>query len=46
MYEIVMINESGVKFSKTFASEFLYTKFLNKAKHSNKIKILSYGKKY
>ena len=44
MYEVVMLNENGVRFSKGFTSEFLYNKFLNKAKRSKKIRILSYGK--
>lgn len=44
MFEVVMLNENGVKFSKGFSSEFLFTKFLNKAKRSKKITILSYGK--
>lgn len=41
MYEIVMLNENGEKFSKQFNSEFLYNNFLNKAKRSKKITILS-----
>lgn len=44
MYEVIMLNENGVKFSKGFSSEFLFNKFLNKAKRSKKITILSYGK--
>lgn len=44
MYEIIMLNEFGEKFTKTFSSEYLFNKFLNKAKHSKKITILSYGK--
>lgn len=44
MYEIIMLNEAGEKFTKKFDSEYLFNKFLNKAKHSKKITILSYGK--
>lgn len=44
MYEIIMLNEFGEKFTKTFSSEYLFNKFLNKVKHSKKITILSYGK--
>lgn len=44
MYEVVMLNENGIKFTKGFSSEFLFNKFLNKAKRSKKITILSYGK--
>ena len=44
MYEVSLINERGEKFKKTFYSEYLYSKFLNKAKRSKKIKIISYGR--
>ena len=44
MYEVVMLNEKGIRFVKGFNSEFLYNKFLNKAKRSKKVTILSYGK--
>lgn len=44
MYEIIMINENGEKFNKVFYSEYQFNIFLNKAKHSKKITILSYGK--
>lgn len=44
MYEVIMLNEVGEKFTKIFSSEFLFNKFLNKAKRSKKIIILSYGK--
>lgn len=44
MYEIVMLNEKGIRFAKGFSSEFLFNKFLNKAKRSKKITVLSYGK--
>lgn len=44
MYEIIMINEFGEKFTKTFDSEYQFNQYLNKAKHSKKLTILSYGK--
>lgn len=44
MYEIILLNNNGDKFTKTFNSEYLYNKFLNKAKYSKKIILLSYGK--
>lgn len=44
MYEISLINERGERFKKIFYSEFLYTKFLNRAKRSRKIKVTSYGR--
>ena len=46
MYEVVLLNENGQKFSKEFNSEYLFNKFLNKAKRSKKLTIISYGKKY
>jgi len=46
MYEVVLLNEKGQKFSKEFNSEYLFNKFLNKAKRSKKLIIVSYGKKY
>lgn len=46
MYEIVMINEQGKRFTKTFNSEYLYRQFLNKAKRSKKLTVVSYGKAY
>ena len=46
MYEIWLLNEKGEKFKKEFTSEFLYKKFLNKAKRSKKLKVLSYGRLY
>lgn len=45
MYEIILLNEKGKRFSKEFTSEFLFNKFLNKAKHSKKLKILYYGRR-
>ena len=44
MYEIVLLNKDGKKFSKKFDSEFLYRKFLNKVQRSKKLKVLSYGR--
>ena len=44
MYEIMLLNEKGEKFSKTFTSEYLYRQFLNKAKRSKKLTILSNGR--
>lgn len=44
MYEIVMINNNGERFSETFNSEFLYRKFLEKVKRSKKIIVVSYGR--
>lgn len=46
MYEIVLINEKGQRFTKEFCSEFLFRKFLNRAKRSKKLTIVSYGRKY
>ena len=44
MYEIVMLNEKGEKFSKTFTSEYMYNKFLQKVKRSKKLTLLSWGR--
>ena len=44
MYQVIMLNEKGVRFTKGFSSEFLYQKFLNKAKRSAKVTVLAYGK--
>ena len=44
MYEIILINEYGKIFSKKFDGEYLYRKFLNKAKYSKKLKVVSYGR--
>lgn len=44
MYEIIMLNEFGKKFSKVFENEYYFNKFLNKIKHSKKITLISYGK--
>lgn len=46
MYEVVLINEKGQKFTKEFDSEYLFKKFLNKAKRSKKLTIVSYGRLY
>ena len=46
MYEVVLINEKGQKFAKEFNSEYLFKKFLNKAKRSKKLTVVSYGRKY
>lgn len=46
MYEIVLMNEKGEKFRKEFNSEYLYRKFLNKAKHNKKLTVVSYGRIY
>lgn len=42
MYEIILLNEKGEEFTKTFDSEYLFRKFLIKAKHSKNLKVLSY----
>lgn len=44
MYEVIILNEYGEKISKTFDSEYKFNKFLQKARYSKKIKILSYGR--
>lgn len=44
MYEIVLLNNKGERFTKRFNSEYLFKKFLCKIKHSEKLKILSYGR--
>lgn len=44
MYEIVLLNKEGEKFSKFFNSEFLYNKFLAKVKHSKTLTLISYGR--
>lgn len=46
MYEIILLNEKGEKFKKEFYSEFLFRKFLNRAKRSKKLTVVSYGRKY
>lgn len=44
MYEIVLLNKAGERFTKTFNSKFLFDKYYNKVKHSKDLKILSYGR--
>lgn len=44
MYEVVLLNEKGERFTKTFNSEYLYRQFLNKAKRSKTLTIVSYGR--
>lgn len=44
MYEVILLNEKGERFKKEFYSEFLFKKFLNRAKRSKKLTILSYSK--
>lgn len=46
MYEVVLLNKKGEKFSKEFNSEYLYRNFLNKAKRSKDLTVVSYGKMY
>lgn len=46
MYEVVLINEKEQKFTKEFNSEYLFNKFLNKAKCSKKSTVVAYGRKY
>lgn len=44
MYEILLLNKYGEKFSKTFTSEYLYRNFLNKCKRSKTLTVVSYGR--
>lgn len=44
MYEVILLNERGYKFSKYFDSEYLYRKFLNKVKRSYELTVISYGR--
>ena len=46
MYEVVLLNVKNQKFIKNFNSEYLMRKFINKAKYSKSIKVLSFGKIY
>lgn len=42
MYEVRLLNLiNGEKFNKLFNSEYLMNKFINKCKHSKKLKIIS-----
>ena len=40
MFEVVMLNEKGERFSKFFDSYYLFQKFLNKVKRSKKITLV------
>ncbi len=42
MYEVNLLNEKGEKFTKIFENEYLFRKFMNKAKRSKTLTILSY----
>ena len=44
MFEIILLNEKGEKFSKKFESYYLFEKFLNKVKHSRKLTLVSFGR--
>lgn len=44
MYEVILLNERGYKFTKYFNSEYLYRRFLEKAKRSVVLKVVSYGR--
>lgn len=44
MYEIVLLNDVGKRFTKIFDSEYKFNNFLRKVKHSKKLKIISYGR--
>lgn len=44
MYEVRLINKEGQRFSKYFNSEYLYRKFLEKARKSKILTIVSYGR--
>ena len=44
MYEVILLNERGYKFTKYFDSEYLYRRFLEKAKRSVELVIVSYGR--
>ena len=46
MYEVILLNKKGEKFKKEFNNPYLFNKFLQKVKHSKKLTILSYSKKY
>ena len=40
MFEVVMLNEKGERFSKFFDSYYLFQKFLNKVRRSKKITLV------
>ena len=42
MFEVVLLNKDGKKFSKFFESQYLYEQFLRKAKRSKTLKIISF----
>lgn len=44
MFEIVLLNKNGEKFSKKFESYYLFEKFLNKVKHSKNLTLVSFGR--
>lgn len=44
MYEVILLNERGHKFAKYFDSEYLYRRFLEKAKRSLELIVVSYGR--
>ena len=46
MYEIILLNKDGKKFSKFFYNEYLMNKFIRKIKYSKNLKILSIFKNY
>lgn len=46
MYEIILMNENGKTFKKEFNSPYLFKKFLDKVKHSKKLKLISWRKLY
>lgn len=41
MYSVVFLNESGKKVSKLFDSPYFCRKFVNKIRHSKKLRLLS-----
>lgn len=43
MFEVILLNEKGEKFTKKFDSYYLYQKFLNKVKRSKKLVLIGYG---
>ena len=46
MYKVVFINERGAHVTKVFDSEYLCRQFVNKAKHSKRIRLISYPNFY
>ena len=42
MYKVVFINERGARVSKVFTSEYECRKFVNKARYSKRIRLVSY----